>query len=451
MASSDCAGGGGPWAGVVPAGTPLTTIDGSFGEGGGQLLRNACAYASILRKNVRIEKIRAGRKKPGLRRQHLVGLQLLERCCCDGGAKLVGGSVGSQEVYFFAASEGPTRGTGNGNGERPKRKRDASGVFPVHVVNTKDCIVPQRVYTGDTHTAGSICLLLQTVLPLGLLSPRSGNETDDVLCFILKGGTNASMAPQYDYFENIFLPTLKRCCQLEDGMVDASVHRRGFFPRGGGEVHVKIRGWLPRPLLPIRLTEFGTLTEINIRAFSGGTCPRSVAENLVEAAKSQLLSSSTGIDWKRISMTYDVVQYQNAFGSGSGILIVAKTSTGCLLGGSAVGSPKIPWVETARQAATEILQVVDNTSGGACVDEYLQDQLILYMAMADGVSEILTSCLTLHTRTAIWLAEQMCAARFEVTRLDEGVAKTDDNATGRILGRHVIRCHGIGFCSSSNL
>ena len=61
----------------------IVTIDGSYGEGGGQILRNACAYAAILRKSVKIEKIRAGRPKPGLQRQHLVGLQLLERCCAE--------------------------------------------------------------------------------------------------------------------------------------------------------------------------------------------------------------------------------------------------------------------------------------------------------------------------------------------------------------------------------
>ncbi len=411
----------------------VVKIDGSFGEGGGQVLRNACAYAAILRKSVKIVNVRSGRPKPGLQRQHLVGLQLLEECC-NGGAKLVGGIVGSEEIQFLVTNQGQTFRPDGGGGKRARLEESDRDVSR-EGANTDNRVNRKCVYTGDTRTAGSICLLLQAVLPFGLFSPRAANETDE-MCFILKGGTNATMAPQFDYFEHVFLPTLKRCCRIDDEEIDALVLRRGFFPRGGGEVHVKLRPRLQLPLPAIRLTERGTIAEIKIRAFAGGACPRSVAKQLAESAKAYLLSSPIpGIIWDDICITCDILHYENAVGSGSGIVIVATTSSGCLLGGSAVGSPRTPLAETAQQAATEILDAINGGIGNACVDEYL------------GVSERSTGCLTLHTRTAIWLAEQMCAARFEVTRLGDGIAKADDETTGRIPGRHVIRCSGISFCS----
>ena len=112
-------------------------------------------------------------------------------------------------------------------------------------------------------------------------------------------------------------------------------------------------------------------------------------------------------------------------------------------------------------------QVVGAMEGGGCVDDFLQDQLILYMALAGGVSEIVTNSLTLHTRTAIWLTSRMLpSVRFQVTKL--GVKEDDErgrdgtnllppqppsendhiineDVPGRIPGRHRIRCYGIGF------
>lgn len=105
-----------------------TTIDGSFGEGGGQILRNACTYAAILGTNVRIKNIRAGRKTPGLRPQHLVGLRLLAEA--SGGCLKEGNHVGSTEILF-----------------------EGSGY------NAQRCEA-NREYIGDTHTAGSVCLLM---------------------------------------------------------------------------------------------------------------------------------------------------------------------------------------------------------------------------------------------------------------------------------------------------
>ena len=463
-----------------------TTIDGSHGEGGGQILRNACAYAAILRKNVRIVNIRAGRKKPGLRPQHLVGLRLL--AAASGGCLVEGNHVGSTEILFLVDNNNETNNNNASNSNSNSSTTKNSNTTNNFHGNNNNGRTKNREYIGDTQTAGSVCLLLQTVLPFALLRNKDhDNNDDESLRFILKGGTDADFAPPIDYFRYVFLPTLRNCCGLggrESGInneeeeenkqvINLEMIGRGFFPRGGGEVRVTVRrpSLTTLPLPPIRLTERGKIIGITVRAFSAGNCPPSMAktlsttvQNIISSNPSYNAVPTTVIlsEESETSSSNDTTTSATTGGkkrgnkrprpasSGCGVLIVAETDTGCLFGGSATGSPKIPLIETARAATKEVVDAMD---GGGCVDDYLQDQLILYMALADGVSELVTNSFTLHTRTAIWLASRMVpSARFEVTKLQvaEDTSSIDDDGDmgGRIPVRHRIRCHGIGLCPS---
>jgi len=120
-----------------------------------------------------------------------------------------------------------------------------------------------------------------------------------------------------------------------------------------------------------------------------------------------------------------------SFGNGSGIVIVAKTSTGCILGGSALGSPKVSPQDTGRKCAEELLEAVEC---GGCVDKYVQDQLILYMALAAGESQVKTGPLTLHCETAIHIAEKLTNAKFTVS---------DDPHSHA----WIIKCQGMGLAN----
>jgi RNA 3'-terminal phosphate cyclase (ATP) len=259
---------------------------------------------------------------------------------------------------------------------------------------------------------------------------------------VLKGGTNASMAPQYDYWERVFWKTLCQRCELRSNQVQAKVLRRGFYPQGGGEVHVTVEP-LNYPLRPVQLTDRGDVSTVYIRSFHAGKLPRHLAEGMAKSAKSYLQQRI-----KDIPITVEVVTERQAVGSGMGLLCVATTTTGCLLAGSALSSPKKKARDVGIEAAEELFSTLQD---GGCVDEWLQDQLILYAALADGVSEILTGSLTLHTKTAVWVAEEMCGATFEITKLsEEGDGRPMDHDSiygkdGRIPGKHLIRCHGIGF------
>lgn len=379
----------------------MICLDGSHGEGGGQILRNASAFAVLLKQDLHIDKVRAGRTQPGLKRQHLTGLELLTNLCRG---TLEGGTVKSQEIRLN---------------------------MPVDSREKRDPRARPRILTGDTQTAGSISLLLQTALPYALF----GKEE---IHWILKGGTNASMAPQYDYWEHVFLPTLRRTMNLDEDLVQASVIQRGFYPRGGGEVHVHtkpIRAVAP----PISMKRRGNLESISIRSFYGGKCPKSVAKKTGFAAKDHLEGA-----FPNVSTDLMILHHNPAVASGSGILIIAKMTSGCLLAGSALGSPKHAPAEVGIQAALELCSTL---ADGGCVDEYLQDQLIIYMALAGGMSEMLVGSLTLHTQTAIWVAEQCTSAKFDLRRLDDGPVPGSDDE-GRISGRYLIRCEGIGFSFS---
>lgn len=394
----------------------MIKLDGSHGEGGGQIIRNAAVYAAILGNDLSISKIRAGRSNPGLRRQHVTSLNLLAQCC---GGEIRGAKVGSQEILFRSTSS--------------SRQISSKNVVPIK-------------FAGDTKTAGSICLLLQAALPAALLHQ---NRTE----WVLKGGTTASNAPQFDYWQLVFLPTLQREHNLAAEIVQAKVLCRGFFPKGGGEVHITVDP-LKNCFPAINLIDRGDVTDIVIRSIYSGKCPRKVAESMTAAAKNHLEQQNIGVCNIRTEIRYE----NPAVGSGSAILVIAHTSTGCRLAGSALGSTKQSPQNTGIHAAAELCAALNE---GGCVDEYLQDQLILYMALAEGSSQMITGSLTLHTETAIWTAEQCSSAKFEVVQLyDAAESKaereifsstiarnlvTSYGVAGRIAGRHLIRCQGIGF------
>jgi RNA 3'-terminal phosphate cyclase (ATP) len=409
-------------------------IDGSLGEGGGQILRNAISYAALLQTPIRIINIRAGRSKPGLRAQHATGLRLVAQLA---NGSLTGASVESTVIEYTPP---PPNTTSSATGSDTPSYRHENPVVK-----------------SDIGTAGSICLLLQAALPVALLMRQRETRLQ------LKGGTNADKAPQYDYWSMVFLPTLAEQCGLVldagDGAMNApSVHpivlRRGFFPKGGGEIHVVVtpRSSGDGPLRPIRLTDQGTVQKLSIRSFHAGKIPRQVAVDMAKAAERRLHETNI---FHAVAIDTEIVTETNALDAACGILIVATTSTNCRLAGSGLGSAKTVKANVINAIGQNAAQeLIDAWHDGGCVDEWLQDQLILYAALADGESVIRTGSLTLHTQTAILVAERMTGVEFTVQRVDVDGKKTSGDGVsydeaygkdGRISGQHLIRCNGIGF------
>ncbi len=128
-------------------------------------------------------------------------------------------------------------------------------------------------FVGDTKTAGSICLLLQNVLPC-LIFSTGPCELD------LRGGTNAANAPQIDYFQEVFSPIAANF----GIQTEVKILKRGYYPRGGGEIYVKTQP-IESTLNSINLTEFGSLKRIRGRAFVAGHLSFKISENMALAAK----------------------------------------------------------------------------------------------------------------------------------------------------------------------
>ncbi|EYF02077.1 RNA 3'-terminal phosphate cyclase [Chondromyces apiculatus] len=208
----------------------MLTIDGSAGEGGGQILRTSLALSLVTQTPVRITRVRAGRAKPGLARQHLTAVMAAARVGC---AEVTGAALGSTEVTF-----------------RP------------------GAIVP-GVHQFSVGTAGSATLVLQTVLP-ALLSAEGGSQ------LLLEGGTHNPMAPPFDFLERAFLPLLGRMGPA----VMATLERYGFYPAGQGRVRITVE---PAPLGHLSLLERGEIQERRVVA-RVANLPAHIAAREAEAA-----------------------------------------------------------------------------------------------------------------------------------------------------------------------
>jgi len=192
-------------------------IDGSQGEGGGQILRTSLTLSMLTGRALHVRRIRAGRTKPGLMRQHLTCVKAAAQISA---ADVEGAEIGSTDIRF----------------------------------------VPHTIAAGSHHfsigTAGSTMLVLQTVLPALLRAHAPSRLT-------LEGGTHNGLAPTADFIEHCFLPVLARM----GAKVRLDVERYGFFPAGGGRVVVEVQ---PATLRPIALTERGAAQGIRAHAVVAG-------------------------------------------------------------------------------------------------------------------------------------------------------------------------------------
>lgn len=364
------------------ASTKLLEIQGSLLEGGGQILRMSVGLSALTGRAVRIFDIRGGRAKPGLKAQHLNGM-LLVKGLYDG-SELQGAQMDSKEITF-----------------RPGPAASA-----------------RRAHSADTKTAGATTLLAQVSVPCLLLG-RAGATTE----LDLRGGTHADMAPPADFYRDVFIPNAARF----GAAIRLTEVCRGYFPRGGGRIKLEVDS-LPagKALDAVELVDPGEVTEVAIEASVAGKLPVRVAQEMADAAKAAVGKALGG----SVSVPTRVFKVSSANGNGSSVSLVARTSTGCVLGAGAAGSPKRPPAETGAAAAAELLRPL---RARACVDDYTQDQLVVLMALAGGTSRVrCSSPLTLHTRTAIHIAEVVAGAKFQV-REDEG---------GQTV---VVECQGIGM------
>jgi len=326
----------------------MLEIDGSYGEGGGQLVRTAVALSAITGTAVRLEHVRAQRDKPGLAPQHLAAVRAVAQVC---GAECAGLELRSQ-AFDFA----------------PRALR--SGAFRF-----------------DVGTAGSVTLVLQALLPVLACAPRSARVT-------VVGGTDVRAAPPLEYLCHVLLALLDRM-----GLHAAlRTIRRGYYPRGGGEVEVTVAPARPAPLVLDRLCAPARIDGLAHVAH----LPMHIAERMRAAALSRLGAVPAHVETRLLGEG-------DAIGQGGAIVLWARTDRS-VLGAGRVAERGVR-AETLGEAAGA--ELAADLAAGAALDVHAADQVLVYLALAGG-GRFTTRSVTSHTRTVMWLIEQFLPVRFDV-------------------------------------
>lgn len=330
----------------------MIKIDGSKGEGGGQILRTAVAFSAVFEEPVRVGKIREKRSDPGLARQHLKALEGLSSLCRG---RLEGARLGSREIEFYP---GQVRG-----GE----------------------------VTVKIKTAGSLTLVLQTLL----LPALFGKETTRIN--FEGGATDTFFSPTLDHFRFVFLDLLAKM----GVKTELRIERRGFYPEGGARLSAVVRP--VENLSSLSLLKRGELKEVKM--ISGATrdlAEKGVAERQVSGAK--------GVLGKLKLPLTERTRYWKARSTGSVINIIADTEE-TVFGSDKLGKLGKSAEEVGKEAGLSFLKEV---SSKACLDKHTGDQILPYIALARGASEITVSEITPHCRGNMRVVERFLDGEFKI-------------------------------------
>ncbi|KXH72288.1 MAG: RNA 3'-phosphate cyclase [Candidatus Thorarchaeota archaeon SMTZ-45] len=334
----------------------MIEIDGSYGEGGGQILRTAVSLSALTMRPVRVFNIRAGRPKPGLKNQHIAGIEITGKIV---DAEIKGLQVGSTVVEFV-----------------PRQRRGGTISY-------------------DVGTAGSISLVLQAALPPAVLS-------SEPISFKLRGGTDVKWSPPIDYLNNVFVHTL----EILGPKIQILQRKRGHFPRGGGNVICEVTP--VDSIKPLEGTQFGNISSV------GGI---SHCVRLPEHIAERQAASAGEIIIKHLEVEPDIARESYSreedphLGPGSGIVIWAQSERGFRMGADELGERGKSAESVGVDAAS---QLVAEVSTGKAIDSHLCDMLIPYLAMAKGTSKIGVAMVTSHLTTNIWAVKKVLGTRIDV-------------------------------------
>ena len=332
----------------------LFEIDGSKKSGSGTILRLSISISAAINEPLHIFNIRQNRPQRGLKPQHLEAVLTAAKLC---NAEVKGATLGSRELWFKP-------------GELKGGKIEA-----------------------QIGTAGSIPMLLLTALPICVFNKKP------VCLKVTKGGTDVSHSPTINYLRNVFLKALKQM----GFEVNISVHKYGYYPKGLGEVTMKVIG--PAKLQSINLNKFGTLKRVKGVSVCTYLANRKVAERQARAAYNYLHEKGYLADIEIINDKSNLIQ------KGSSIALWAETDTNAIIGADAIGELKKSSEAVGRKAAETLYSEL---SVKPAVDVHLADMLVPYMALAEGASSLLTRMVSEHLETNIWLAEKMLKVKFNI-------------------------------------
>ncbi|MCL4129156.1 UNVERIFIED_CONTAM: hypothetical protein GTU68_066635 [Idotea baltica] len=333
----------------------MLKIDGSEGEGGGQIIRSSMALSVLSNTPIHITNIRAGRKKPGLKRQHVTSVQAVADVC-GGTATLTGATLESSELMF-----------------EPGQAHAGSYYFNIG-------------------SAGSATLVLQTVLPVLLLA-------DGPSTVVIEGGTHNDMAPPFDFLDRCFLPFVRSM----GATIDLTLERHGFFPAGGGKIVAHINP--PELLAGFDVHTRGQATSRSARALLS-KLPDHIGER-------QLKTVARLLRWPS-SHTDSIIERVHSDGPGTVCWVeLGFDNVHEIVSG--VGRRGLTSEKLAKNIAKETQQYLDH---GAPIGEHLADQLLMPLALSRGGS-FRTGPLSMHTTTHIDIIARFLPVSIDVAANDD--------------------------------
>ena len=331
-------------------------IDGSIGEGGGQMLRTALTLSILTKQPIELINIRANRKKPGLLRQHLTSVLAAKEICS---AKTEGVELGADCIRF----------------------------------------APGDVKSGDYHfcigTAGSTVLVCQTILPVLMLADGRSKVT-------FEGGTHNGMSPSLCFLEHSYLPVLKMMgvnCHVE-------VEKLGFYPAGGGKWQLTIEPNSSLKSIELVQAESSTLMpnkHCRIKAMLS-LLPDKIGVREISAAKREL-------NWPDAE---SIIERAETPGPGNSFqLHVANSNNTNVF--EVVGELGVSAETVAKRCSNRVKRFID---AAVAVEEHLADQLLLPMVLSGG-GKYTTTKLSLHTTTNIEVIKQLTGKEISAIQLTD--------------------------------
>jgi len=348
----------------------MLVIDGSHKSGSGTVVRDALAFAFFAGQPVKLNHIRSGRDKPGLRPQHLMAVQAAARISRG---RLQGAAAGAMQMEY-----NPGESVEGGH------------------------------FEWDIGTAGSTALMTLTLLPMALFARTPS-------CYLIGGGLFQDFAPSVFHLKFVLFPLLRAM----GAEVDLRIIQPGYMPRGQGQIEVRI-GPLKSALRSLTLTRPGYFRAVKGIGLASLLHARKVSERMIGACQAVLQAEGCSTELEARYDEADRPAFERpAVAPGACLAIWADAGAGGLIGADMAGARRRPAEHIGKQVARQFLADV---ATGATVDRHLADQLIPYAALAEGKTSYRIPRMTEHIESRLWLISEMLGAKWELEGSRLGIA-----------------------------
>ena len=339
----------------------MIEIDGSYGEGGGQILRTAISLSTLTKTPIKITKIRANRPNPGIKPQHYISIMSIKELC---NAEAKGLEIGSPTLTF-------------------KPGEFESGD-----------------YTFDIGTAGSITLVYQAIILASI-------KTKKPVSIRLNGGTDVKWSPPWDYFKHVFLPLLKKM-----GIsIEAELVKRGYYPKGGGETVITV--YPSEKIKPLQLDKDQENPDVKGLVHIG-SLPEHISTRTKNAAIKTLLRNDI--------MASVEVKHSDSLSPGTGVTLWNETKD-TIIGTDCLGERSITSEELGKTVANNLLKELESEStlDEHAFDQLIP---YMALAKENGPSTSRVQNITNHAQTNMWLVQQFFDINFQAKQEEKHMIVT---------------------------